>query len=307
MPKENTLIIEHLSKTYDGKHFANQDISLAIQPGRVTALLGHNGAGKSTLLNQIIGFTAPTSGEVLYRGRSLIAHRPEARQLISFMSQQFAPIDLLTIRQSLDIIGRIRGLTATAVEQETEQLIDKLDIADHANKKGQSLSGGLKRLTSFAMAMVGASEIILLDEPTNDVDPMRREKQWQLLRELAEHGHIIVIVTHNLLEVEKYADDYALFNEGQLVSYGPVQQISQEEKYLITFTVHDDQLKTALASAQWLTATQCQQECLAPDLACKLQELETWLAEERISQLQVKPYHATVSDLYRKEAAQWKA
>lgn len=305
MTKE--LNIEHLSKTYDGKHFANQDISLTIHPGRVTALLGHNGAGKSTLLKQMIGFTSPTSGDVCYRGQSLITHRPKARQLISFMSQQFAPIDLLTIRQSLDIIGRIRGLTATEVEQETQHLIDKLDIQAHQDKQGQNLSGGLKRLTSFAMAMVGASEIILLDEPTNDVDPMRREKQWQLLRDLAQNGHVIVIVTHNLLEVEKYADDYALFNEGQLISHGPVQQISQEERYLITFTVHDSKLKASLPAAEWLTPNQCQQECPAPDLVLKLQELEAWLAEERISQLQVKPYHATVTDLYRKEAAQWKA
>ncbi|MCV5992245.1 AAA family ATPase, partial [Enterococcus faecalis] len=82
---------------------------------------------------------------------------------------------------------------------------------------GQKLSGGLRRLTSFAMAVVYPSPIIVLDEPTNDVDPIRRQKIWRYLKELSNKGHIIIVVTHNILEVEKYADRYILMNHGKVL------------------------------------------------------------------------------------------
>ena len=87
----------------------------------------------------------------------------------------------------------------------------EVPIKKRENKTGEKLSGGLKRLTSFAMAVISPPKIILLDELTNDVDPIRRHKLWSYLKELASKGHIVVIVTHNILEVEKYADKYYLF------------------------------------------------------------------------------------------------
>ena len=87
------------------------------------------------------------------------------------------------------------------------------------------------------MALIGSADIMLLDEPTNDVDPVRREKQWRLLQKLAYKGHTIIIVTHNLLEVEKYADNFALFNHGKLLKSGPVHQMSYKNHYQISFNL----------------------------------------------------------------------
>ena len=103
------------------------------------------------------------------------------------------------------------------LQKEMDQLLTELAIKEYRAKQGKDISGGLKRLTSFAMALIGSPTIILLDEPTNDVDPIRREKQWQLLQKLAHKGHTIIIVTHNLLEVEKYADRYILMNHGKVL------------------------------------------------------------------------------------------
>ena len=179
---KQTLNINNLTKSYDGKTLANNQIHLRVEPGKITALLGHNGAGKSTLLNQMIGFTKPDQGDIYYGELSLIKHRKQARSLISYMSQQYAPLEKLSVEQNLTILGKIRGLSSSTLKDRVTQLLEDLDILEYRHRLGKDLSGGLKRLTSFAMALIGAPAIILLDEPTNDVGPIRREKQWQLLQ-----------------------------------------------------------------------------------------------------------------------------
>ena len=209
-----TLTIRDLTKSFDKQHFANNHISLEIENAKITAFLGHNGAGKSTLLNQMIGFTKPDQGDVCYGGISFVQNRKRSRSMMGYMSQQYAPLEKLTVEQNIEMLGRMRGLNTLDLQKEMDQLLTDLEIKEYRAKQGKDLSGGLKRLTSFAMALIGSPTIILLDEPTNDVDPIRREKQWQLLQKLAHKGHTIIIVTHNLLEVEKYADNYALLTMG---------------------------------------------------------------------------------------------
>ena len=230
-----TLTIENLTKSFDKQHFANNHIFLEIEAAKITAFLGHNGAGKSTLLKQMIGFIKPDKGDVHYGDISFIHNRKQARTMMSYMSQQYAPLDKLTVEQNLEMIGRMRGLSTSELQKEIDYLLADLEIVEYRDKQGKNLSGGLKRLTSFAMALIGSADIMLLDEPTNDVDPVRREKQWQLLQKLAYKGHSIIIVTHNLLEVEKYADNFALFNHGKLLKSGPVHQMSYKNHYQITF------------------------------------------------------------------------
>lgn len=143
---------------------------------------------------------------------------------ISMMPQLHAPLKGISIKQSVTAIGRIRGLSNGVLQQEVNEILQKLDIKKRENKTGEKLSGGLKRLTSFAMAVISSPKIILLDELTNDVDPIRRHKLWSYLKELASKGHIVVIVTHNILEVEKYADKYYLFENGKVKTYGNVRK-----------------------------------------------------------------------------------
>ena len=226
-----TLTIKDLTKSFDKQHFANNHISLEIEAAKITAFLGHNGAGKSTLLNQMIGFTKPDKGDVYYGDISFVQNRKQARSMMSYMSQQYAPLEKLSVEQNIEMLGRMRGLNTLDLQKE---------MKEYRAKQGKDLSGGLKRLTSFAMALIGSPTIILLDEPTNDVDPIRREKQWQLLQKLAHKGHTIIIVTHNLLEVEKYADNYALFNHGKLIKSGPVQQITYQKQYQISFEFRNE-------------------------------------------------------------------
>lgn len=214
----NHLIIDSISKIYKkGNIMANNNISLELYPSEITALIGHNGAGKTTLLNQIIGNVKPDSGDITYNGISLVKNPKTARELVSIMPQFHAPLEGVTLRQSIESILRIKGVSEKRVHLYTQQVLKDLDIEQWADQAGNKLSGGLQRLTSFAMAVAYPSDIILLDEPTNDVDPIRRKLIWQYMRKLAKKGHMVFVVTHNLLEVEQYTDRYILLNKGCVI------------------------------------------------------------------------------------------
>lgn len=298
------LTINHLSKSYDGRLQANDQVSLSIHPGKITALLGHNGAGKSTLLNQMIGFTKPDQGEIFYGDTNLVTNRKQARQLISYMSQNYAPLEKLTIEQNLTMLGKIRGLQGQDLTTAVTTLLEALDIAEYRKRLGKDLSGGLKRLTSFAMTLIGAPDIILLDEPTNDVDPLRREKQWQLLHSLALKGHTVVIVTHNLLEVEKYADHYALFNHGKLLKTGSVQQISHQKTYQLSFHFQQQAVLADLQDYTLINGEICQLELAEADLAVTLATLQDNLEKGHLTDLDLHEKQLSISDLYREELTQ---
>ena len=153
----------NLSVQFGGRKLFDE-VDIKFTPGNCYGIIGPNGAGKSTLLNQMIGFTKPDQGDILYGDISFIYNRKQARTLISYMSQQYAPLDKLTVEQNLEILGKMRGLSSQELEKAISQLLTDLEIEDYRYKKGKDLSGGLKRLTSFAMTLIGSSDIILLDE-----------------------------------------------------------------------------------------------------------------------------------------------
>ena len=216
------LQIVNLSKTYrKGKIKANDNITVTLMPNEVIALIGHNGAGKTTLLNQIVGNVKPDSGTITYNGISFIDNTKLARNYVSMMPQFHAPLVGVTLRQAIESVLRIRGASGKIIGSYTNQVIKDLDIGQWADQPGDKLSGGLQRLTSFAMSVVYPAQIILLDEPTNDIDPVRRKLVWQYMKKLAKEGHIILVVTHNLLEVEQYADRYILMDSGRIVREAP--------------------------------------------------------------------------------------
>ena len=233
------LLLESVTKTYQpGRPPANSDITLLFGPGQLVALLGHNGAGKTTLLNQIVGTTKPTSGTIRYGSHSLVGDPDLARRVSSMMPQIYAPLTGVTPAQAITSIGRLRGLSPRAARRATDELLDALDITQWRNRSGEKVSGGLRRLTSYAMAVVAPAPVLLIDEPTNDVDPVRRPLIWRSLRNLADDGHIVIVVTHNLVEVERAADRYVLLQDGRvLVDSTPRELAKQAGATTLTVTM----------------------------------------------------------------------
>jgi ABC-2 type transport system ATP-binding protein len=221
--------VDGLSK-YFGGLAANDNITLRVEPGEVYGLLGPNGAGKSTLVKQTIGLLRPTSGHILLGPFDLVADPDAARQLCSYLPQAQMPIDSFRAREAIELAGRIRGGSPVEVRERTAALIAALDLGEWQNAIGRALSGGVKRLVGFCMATVCPGRVVILDEPTNDVDPRRRRLMWEQIRALGSHGCAVLLVTHNVLEAEKSVDRLAVIHKGRLVAEGTPSSLKAADR-----------------------------------------------------------------------------
>ncbi len=219
-----------VTKVYKGGLRANDGLTLRIEPGEVYGLLGPNGAGKSTLVKQVIGLLAPTSGRLAIGPYDLVARPDVARQLCSYLPQAQMPIDAFKAAEAIEITGRIRGGETAAVRRRTGELIEALGIEEWRNAMGMKLSGGVRRLVGFAMATVVPGRLVILDEPTNDVDPLRRRLLWSQVRALSDEGCSVMLVTHNVLEAEKAVDRLAVVMDGRIVAEGTPSSLKAEDR-----------------------------------------------------------------------------
>jgi ABC-2 type transport system ATP-binding protein len=224
------LQIADLRKIYGRGTVANDGISLRVEPGEVYGLLGPNGAGKSTLVKQVIGLLKPTSGRITLGPHDLVASPGAARQLCCYLPQAQMPIESLRAAEAIELGGLIRGGGRQEVRARTDDLIDALDLGEWRRTTGTRLSGGVRRLVGFAMVAVHPGRVVILDEPTNDVDPLRRRLLWQQVRRLADDGSAVVLVTHNVLEAEKAVDRLAIVDQGRLVAEGTPSALKADSR-----------------------------------------------------------------------------
>lgn len=231
-------VADRVTKTYDdGATFANRDISLTIAPGEVYGLLGPNGAGKTTLVKQIIGLLKPTSGRLTLGPVDLVADPDHARQLCSYLPQAPVPINSFKLREAVELSGLIRGGDRPSVEARSNELIEALELGEWRETLGAKMSGGVRRLTGFVMTAVWPGRVVILDEPTNDVDPLRRRLMWEQIRRLGHDGVAVILVTHNVLEAEKSVDRLAIVNEGQVVAEGTPSALKAGDRQKMRLTL----------------------------------------------------------------------
>jgi len=207
-----------------GAVVANDDVSLSVRAGEVVGLLGHNGAGKTTLISQVVGLLRPDAGTIRVGRTDAVASPAAARRHVALQPQAQAPIDGLTPRTAIEIAGRIRGLTRSRSREVAVELAAELDIEpwldQRALPEGRGLSGGIRRLTAFAMTVVAPTPLLVLDEPTNDIDASRRRLLWAAVRRRADEGAGVLLVTHNVAEAERIVDELVVLDRGRVVATG---------------------------------------------------------------------------------------
>lgn len=240
MAPVSTLRIDGLSKRYRGRSGvqANDGISLDVAPGSVVGLLGHNGAGKTTLVNQVVGLVRPDRGTIVVDGVDAIGQPHLARRLVSIQAQANVPITGLTPRRAIELVGRIRGAGRADVVRRTERLLDALDLGPWADTPAQKVSGGIARLTSFAMTAVVPGRLVVLDEPTNDVDPVRRRLLWEQIRALADDGAGLLLVTHNVREAEQVVDHLVILDQGRVIAADTPAGLAAPLRGALTVEIH---------------------------------------------------------------------
>lgn len=217
------LEVEDLTRRF-GPVLANDGVSLRVRAGEVVGLLGHNGAGKTTLVSQIVGLLKPDAGSIRVAGVDAVADPATARRCVALQAQSQAPMDGLTPRTAIEVAGRLRGMSKAAVAAAARTLAEELDLHEWLDRRalpdGRGLSGGVRRLTAFAMAAVAPVPLVVLDEPTNDVDAARRRRLWDTVRRLGDEGAGVLLVTHHVVEAERVVDELVVLDHGKVVAAG---------------------------------------------------------------------------------------
>jgi ABC-2 type transport system ATP-binding protein len=210
-----------LVKSYKNPHgvvHAVRGVDLAIAPGQTVALLGPNGAGKSTTIDMLLGLADPDAGTVSVMGRS--PAEAVGAGLIGAMLQNGALIRDLTVRE---LIGMVASLYPRAMT--VEKVLERVGIADVADRKTQKLSGGQTQRVRFAVALVAEPELLVLDEPTVAMDVEARHAFWSSMRAFAAAGRTVIFATHYLEEADDNADRIILMAQGRIVADGPPTEI----------------------------------------------------------------------------------
>ncbi|MBK8899894.1 MAG: ABC transporter ATP-binding protein [Anaerolineaceae bacterium] len=221
--------IQNLSKTYSAQaQPANDNISLQIQQGEIFGLLGDNGAGKSTLVKQMVNLLRPSSGTIRLMERPLTDTPMHVPLQVGYMPQESAALNNLTFGEALYFTAHLRGLSRQDARQERDRLLTLWQTETLCDQYSSRLSGGQRRLLRLAVAMAGQPPILILDEPTNDLDPQRRRLVWDVLREEnQQHGTTIIFITHDAIEAEKVIQRVGIMREGKLVANGRPSELKQ--------------------------------------------------------------------------------
>ncbi len=201
---------------------ANESLSFDVYRGEIFGLLGPNGAGKTTLIMQMLGLLAPTSGRIEVEGIDVIRQPDRVKGLAGFMPQQGVPMRHISVERALRYTGRLRGQAEQDAHSQADRLIDELDLRDSAQREVNTLSGGMTRLVNFAMSLMGRPQLLVLDEPTNELDPHHRRVVWDMLGRLVSgnQGVTCILVTHNVLEAERVVNRVGVMQEGRLIALG---------------------------------------------------------------------------------------
>ena len=213
-----------LTKRYKGIT-AVGGLDLEIARGELFSLLGVNGAGKTTAIKMLSCLTRPTEGDALVGGYSIVREPEQVKRLIGVSPQETAIAPGLTVRENLELICGIHGLTRERTQARIEELSERLSLESVMKRRAGKLSGGWQRRVSIAMALISEPQILFLDEPTLGLDVIARHDLWEVIRALK--GKVTVILTtHYLEEAQELSDRIGIMRDGRLLATGTVAELN---------------------------------------------------------------------------------
>ncbi len=213
--EETAVEVNNLTRRF-GRFTAVDSISFSVQKGEIFGFLGANGAGKTTAIRMLCGLLMPTSGTARVAGFDVYRQADEIKMNIGYMSQKFSLYEDMTVAENIQFYGGIYGLSRAAIKQKTNELLDYLQLQEHANQLTASLPLGWKQRMALSTAILHDPPIIFLDEPTSGVDPLSRRNFWLLIYELAARGKTVFVTTHYMDEAE-YCNRVCIMHEGKIV------------------------------------------------------------------------------------------
>ncbi len=219
-------------------------IDFTVRSGELFGLLGPNGAGKTTTMKVLLDLTHPTEGEARISG--LPTSDPESRRRVGYLPEGHKIPGYLTARQALSIFGRMSGMSSADIRRRSGELLEKVGLAQWADVRVKKFSKGMTQRLGLASALIASPNVLLLDEPTDGVDPVGRRGIRDLLRDEARNGAAVLLNSHLLSEMELTCDRVAVLRDGKVAAQGTVDELTRKSaKYKMVATPIDDALLAA--------------------------------------------------------------
>jgi len=212
MNNEIVIKTDKLTKKF-GDFIAANELTFEVYKGEIFGFLGANGAGKTTAMKMLIGISKPSSGNANIAGFDVYKDTENIKKNIGYMSQKFSLYEDLTVKENITLFGGIYGLSDNEIETKCNELLEKLNLQNDANKLVGSLPLGWKQKLSFSTAIFHSPKIVFLDEPTGGVDPITRRQFWDMIYEAAHNGITVFVTTHYMDEAE-YCDRVSIMVDG---------------------------------------------------------------------------------------------
>ena len=222
---EYSMEVKNLRKNY-GDFVAVNDLNLKIRKGEVFGFLGPNGAGKTTSIRMMVGLLKPTSGEILINGERIADVK---RGKIGICPQELVLWENLTCRESLKLMGDMYEVPKDALKQRINKLLKDLFLEEKANTTVSNLSGGMKRRLNLAMAVIHEPEVVVLDEPSEGLDPQSRRVLWNYIKSIRDdEGKTVILTTHLMDEADSLSDRIAIIDHGELLRLDTPENLKKE-------------------------------------------------------------------------------
>jgi len=221
-----TAIIEAagLTKSF-GDVRALDGLDLVAESGRVTALLGPNGAGKTTFVNAVATLLRPSSGTLRVAGIDALSDPKAVRRVIGLAGQSASVEPAMSGRENLTMVARLFGLDRRAARRAAGEVLERLGLADAANRLVRTYSGGMRRRLDLGASLVGRPRLLLLDEPTTGLDPRSRMELWDAIRSLVADGTDVLLTTQYLEEADQLARDVVIVDHGRVIAAGTPDEL----------------------------------------------------------------------------------
>lgn len=224
------LSMENLTKEYDGRKVLDIE-ELCIEDGALCGIIGPNGAGKSTLLNLVAGLMEPTGGRLLY-GEEKAVSAPYRNMTMVFQSPYLIRT---TVEKNIAYPLKLRGWDSQRIEERVEELTEDLGLTSFRKQKSWKLSGGETQKVALARALSFRPDLLLLDEPTANVDPSTTAEIERMLKKINEQeGTTVILITHNLVQARRLCGEVIFMNRGRVVECGASEKVLREPEQELT-------------------------------------------------------------------------
>ena len=227
--------VENIKKSY-GKLIAVNNVSFKVNDGEIVGLLGSNGAGKTTTLNIISGYSEPEKGRVLINGIDVNKEGKKAKQDLGYMPENIPLYQDLTVKEYLNFICDLKKVKKQDKEKEIENIIAKTRIESVKDRLIKNISRGYKQRVSFAGAIVGNPNVVILDEPTVGLDPKQTKEIRELIRDLKD-DHCVIFSSHILSEVQNICDRVVIIDNGEIIAEGTPEELDKKNNSIISINI----------------------------------------------------------------------